>query len=156
MVGSVLHELYAICILTWSKVLNAAEKTKSSISWTLATAMEAITPRNSPFPNSILPLRSTSNLFTRSSTCPGWESYLRHLRPTVSLGATLPRAESTLDSSPTSMVPSLKAHNANACPLLYRYRVIFLTAPPLQKNKIKVCKTKVSWVYVDVDCPRYT
>ena len=44
-------------------------------------------------------------------------SYLHHLSTTVSLGATRPRAESTLDSSPTSMVPSLRAHNANAlCP----------------------------------------
>ena len=44
---------------------------------------------------------------------------LHQLSTTVSLGATLPRAESTLDNSPTSMVPSLRTHNANACSLMY-------------------------------------
>ena len=52
----------------------------------------------------------------------GW---VGHLRSTWSLGATLPRAESTLDSSPTSIVPSLRTFNANACPLLCNKHVVW-------------------------------
>ena len=52
----------------------------------------------------------------------GW---VGHLRSTLSLGATLPRAESTLDSSPTSIVPSLRTFNANACPLLCNKHVVW-------------------------------
>ena len=52
-----------------------------------------------------------------------------------------------------AVLNNMSHHHPNQAQCNASYRVFFYTGPPI---KVKVWKTKVRWIYGDVDRPRYT